>query len=311
MTTSTGAGTAPSGVVVVGDLLVDIIENEDGTRTRVPGGAGLNLAVGVRRLGTPAALVSPVSADGLGEWLRAAIIAEDVGLVPLACALPTGTATSRRVAGEPVYEFSEAIHNRRYAYPAADVATMGDGAVLVVNSYPMDDLDQVEALVDVVRRTGRTFVVDPNVRPTLVRDVSAYRSGLRRLAAVADVVKLSLQDIADLRVEDPGQFVAELLRSGVRVVVLTRAADGMSVHTADGVVATAPVPARPGPVVDTMGAGDATLARLVCGFAEDGVDLDATRWRDLAREAMDLAADICRISGGNLAALRPTERKER
>ncbi|QKW15268.1 PfkB family carbohydrate kinase [Verrucosispora sp. NA02020] len=311
MTASTGAGVAPSGVVVVGDLLADIIEHEDGTRTRHPGGAGLNLAVGVRRLGTPAALVSPVSADRLGAWLRDAVTAEDVALVPLTCALPTGTATSRRVAGEPAYEFSEAIQNRRYAYPEAEVAAMGSGAVLVVNSYPMDDLGQVQALVDVVRRTGRTFVVDPNVRPTLVRDVPAYRSGLRRLATVADVVKLSLQDIADLHVEDPEQFVAELLRSGVRVVVLTRAADGVSVHTADGVVATVPVPDRPGPVVDTMGAGDATLARLVCGVAEDGVDLDAARWRDLAREAMDLAADICRISGGNLAALRPTGRKER
>ncbi|MEH0970293.1 PfkB family carbohydrate kinase [Micromonospora sp. CPCC 205546] len=311
MTAPVGPGSPAPGVVVVSDALVDIIEYEDGTRTRHPGGAGLNLAVGVRRLGTAAVLAAPVSADHLGGWLRNAIADAGVTLVPLACSLPTGTAISRRVAGEPVYEFSAAIHERRYSYTPGDVAAIAAGSIVVVNSFPMHDPDQVAALVEVVRRAGRTFVVDPNVRPSLVRDVPAYRSGFRQLADVADVVKLSLQDIAGLDVGDPSEFVADLLRSGVRAVVLTRAADGVSVHTADGVVATAPVPVRPGPIVDTMGAGDATLARLVCGFAEYGIDLDTSQWSDLAREAMDLAADVCRISGGNLAALRLTEREER
>lgn len=308
MRPSAGRASLPTGVVVVGDVLVDVIEDEVGGRIRCAGGAGLNLAIGVHRLGTPSALAAPVASDELGAWLQSVVLTEGVTLIPLASSRPTGVATSKRVAGEPTYEFSESIHHRHYAYTAADVEAMSAGNVLVVNSFPMQDRAQTEALIEVVRRTGMTFVVDPNVRPTLVPDVRAYREGFRRLAEVADVVKLSLQDIAHLEAGTPEDVIDGLLQSGVRAIVLTKAGAGASVRTSGGAVMDVPVPTRSELVVDTMGAGDATLARLVCGIAKHGVDLTAHQWDDLLRESMELAADICRIKGGNLAAMRPTER---
>jgi fructokinase len=305
------SSSASPGVVVVGDVLVDVIEQPEGDPITCAGGAGLNLAVGVHRLGTTAALAAPMSQDRLGSWLRAAAAEEGVVLVPLACSRPTGIATSRRDAGEPFYEFSDSVHQRHFEFTEADVEAMSTGTVLVVNSFPINDRGQVEALIEVAQRTERTFVVDPNVRPTLVNDVSDYRAGLRMLASAAHVIKLSLQDIAHLEAGPPQDYVAELLDLGVGVVVLTRAEQGATLYTARGPELSVPASDRTQPVVDTMGAGDAALARLVCGLAEYGTDLSENQWRTVLGEAMELAADICRIEGGNLSAIRPTEWNDR
>lgn len=106
----------------------------------------------------------------------------------------------------------------------------------------------------------------------------------------------------------PEEVIDDLLECGVRAVVLTKAEAGASVRTVDGVTVDVPVPRRPEPVVDTMGAGDAALASLVCGVAEYGADLTDDRWGELLTRAMNTAADVCRTKGGSLAAGR--HRKE-
>lgn len=293
-----------AGIVVVGDAIVDIVEDPLGNRYRCPGGAGLNLAVAVRQRGMAAVLAAPLPPDEPGSWLRQVLFAEGATLVPLASSGPTGTATSRRVAGEPEYEFSSSVYHRHYAYSPCDVSAMSAGNVLVVNSFPMHDHAQDDALVEVVRRTGHTFVVDPNARPTLMVQPRQYRDGFRRLARAAHVVKLSRQDIADMEAKPPERVVDELLELGVGAVVFTKAAAGASVRTANGISVSVPASSRPEPVVDTMGAGDAALGSLVCGIAQHGRDLTADQWGGLLTLAMDAAADICRIEGGSFAAAR-------
>jgi fructokinase len=290
-------------VVVVGDALVDVLEGGD--RTYAAGGAGFNLAAGVRHLGAEAILACPISQDQWGGWLRDSIEAAGVTLIPLACSQPTGFATSRRVGGEPEYEFSEPVYQRHFSFTPAQAAAVPAGSVLVVNSFPMHDPSQVADLITVVTQRRQILVVDPNARRELLVDRVAYRNGLRRLASRAHVIKLSVQDVADLELGEPRAFAEQLLGLGVRAVVMTRGEFGASVYTADGPVISAPAAARREPVVDTMGAGDATLACLVVQFAAaGGVELDPPHWEDLLRSAMDLAADVCRTTGGSLAAAR-------
>jgi fructokinase len=292
---------AQPGVVVVGDVLVDVLVAAAGSRSRRPGGAGLNLALSLRQLGVRSTLAAPLARDADGDWLRT--VAGQGGVDVLALPHPgrTGVATSRRVAGEPVYAFSDSVLNRAYRWDslAAERVSAG-GRVLVVNSFPMHDPEQVAALAGLLERTGQRFVVDPNARPVLMTDVDAYRAGFRRLARAAEVVKLSTQDVAELGIADPDQLIGELFADGVQVVLLTRGAAGATVLTPAGLAVDVPVPARSGPVIDTMGAGDATLAVLVAGITREGIELTADRWRQLATDAMEVAADVCRQPGGSL-----------
>lgn len=286
-------------VVVVSDVLVDVTEQDDGRRTAYPGGAGFNLAVDVARLGVRTALAAPAPPDALGQALRRRLHSAGVDVIALPADVPTGVVTSRRTRGEPTYAFSPSMFARRYRLQPEHRAAAGTGAVVVVNSFPYEHPDQVDAVLELVTAGRHRLVVDPNVRPALVADVAAYRAGFRRTARHATLVKVSAQDVADLGLDDPDGLFDELLDEGPSTVVLTRAAYGATLRTADGTTVHAAIPARPEPVVDTMGAGDAVLARLVTELVR-GSGASGPDWARALREAMELAADVCRVAGGCL-----------
>jgi fructokinase len=125
-----------------------------------------------------------------------------------------------------------------------------------------------EALVD--REAGRRrIVLDPNVRPAVFGDASAYRGRFERLARLADVVKLSEDDAAwiwpGLAAED---VLGLLCGLGSEVVAITRAERGAIAASAAGVVDVAGVPVE---VVDTVGAGDSFGAALIASLVDEGV----------------------------------------
>ncbi|GAA3314596.1 hypothetical protein [Nonomuraea dietziae] len=66
--------------------------------------------------------------------------------------------------------------------------------------------------------------MDPNIRPLLV-DPGVYRAAMPRWAALADIAKVSEEDLAHLASLDG--FCAGLHAAGVRLVPVTRGADGV------------------------------------------------------------------------------------
>ena len=61
-----------------------------------------------------------------------------------------------------------------------------------------------------------------------------------------------------------------------------------------------PIAHLPGRIVDTMGAGDATLSATVARLATDGDPADAEVWGAVLRQAMEIAAATCRSEGALL-----------
>lgn len=191
-----GGRTVP-GVVIVSDILIDVIEEPDGSRVTRAGGAGFNLAASVARLGVPATLIAPVAEDAGGRFLSDAARAARVSLVNLENPWPTTVAISRRVNGEPQYTFSEWMRERRFPLASVDASAL-EGNVLAVNSFPMNDPVQVEDLTRFAKSAGLMLVTDPNARPTLLGDLAAYRGGVETLASASVAIKLSTEDIENL-----------------------------------------------------------------------------------------------------------------
>ncbi|HET8926516.1 MAG TPA: PfkB family carbohydrate kinase, partial [Microbacterium sp.] len=105
-------------VVVVGDALIDELRDERGVRELI-GGAALNVAVGLTRLGVPAALIAMVGDDQDGAHIRAYLA--DYGVDLLATPVPVSArAVSVRSGGEPVYAFSDAARERRVRFGEAE-----------------------------------------------------------------------------------------------------------------------------------------------------------------------------------------------
>lgn len=285
----------------MGDGIVDVIERGDGRGAVThPGGAGLNLAVGLARLGTPATLLYLSSDDPYGELIRDHLATHAVRAVGLPGTRPSGIATSvpGTAAGEVEYSFNDSMLNRRYRFTRDAVEAVSAASAVAVTAYPFDDPGSVRRYLELVDGLAAAKVVDPNPRPALVKDRNAYRTGFEEVARACDVIKLSDEDVEVLYGDD-GSPVAGLTALG-KVVVVTHGARGASVHLPDGsTISRAAFPLGL-PVVDTLGAGDAALAAVVAGLAVAGPSLEAGLWGRLLEQAMVIAAWTCRSPGGLL-----------
>jgi len=106
--------------------------------------------------------------------------------------------------------------------------------------------------------------LDPNVRLSLWGSEEELRRVVLPLLALADVVKLSEEDLAALvGTSDPACGSAEVLERGPRLVVVTRGKEGCFGRSARWTLA---VPGFRVPVVDTTGAGDAFAGGLLAGL---------------------------------------------
>jgi fructokinase len=267
-------------LLVVGEALVDVLEGVDH-----PGGGPANIAVGLGRLGHDVALLTCLGDDDRGRLVRAHLEASDVDV--LAAPLPR-TSTARATldaAGVATYEFD-------ITWDLGDLAPATAPTWLHVGSLGatlQPGADQVSRLVS--RYGGSTVIsYDPNVRPLLMSEADSPR--ILDLASRAHVVKLSEEDGAWLHPgERPVDVALRLLALGPQLVVVTLGANGaLAVLRNDPTVVLA-APTAGGPVVDTVGAGDAFMAGLVDVLS--GVDIHSLDV-GLVRAALDRAGLVAR-----------------
>ena len=237
-------------IIAFGEVLWDIIEG-------VPnlGGAPLNFAAHARRCGMDAAIVSAVGTDDLGERTRARIKEEGVDDSNLFTSdLPTGTVFVSVKDGIPAYDIRRPVAWDRIAFP--------DGRFLppVPRAFYY----------------GTLAARDGVSRGTLLRLLEAYQEALtfydvnlrqdywnetevRDLVRAATVLKLNDEEIEKLGFTVDGLF-RDFPRLGM--VIVTKGPDGCEVSVRNEGTFLSPS-YDAGPVVDTVGAGDAFSAAFV------------------------------------------------
>ncbi|MFJ2550944.1 PfkB family carbohydrate kinase [Microbacterium sp. NPDC087591] len=289
--------TSPAGsVVVIGDALIDEIRDDSGVRELV-GGAALNVAVGLRRLGVETTLIAMVGDDEAGAHIREYLSDHGVRLISSEAPHGSSRAIVQRAAnGEPHYVFNDAAQQRSIRYSDEARRAIADAGLVAISCFPFDVPAEVGALVDALG--DARVAVDPNPRTGMLRDRAEFVRGFERLAAGAAIVKVGADDAAILYDGDLDALRVRLRDLGAAAVLATAGADGATIDTDTG-VASAPIAQLPGVVIDTVGAGDATLAAVSEGLvAQSPTGLE--EWRALLARAMDVAAATCRAEGGLL-----------
>lgn len=286
----------PPSVVVIGDALIDEIRDDAGVRELV-GGAALNVAVGLKRLGLPTTLIAMVGDDEPGEHIRQYLDDHDVRLISSAAPHGSSRAVVQRGAGgEPTYVFNEAAQRRSIHFSGDARAAIAEADLVVVSCFPFDVPKEVDALIDATR--GARLAIDPNPRAGMLTDREEFVRGFERLAPGAAVVKVGADDASLLYDGDLDALRARLRAAGRGAVLATAGSAGATLESDAGIVTSA-IAALPGRIVDTVGAGDATLAAVAAGLVLDAPSgLEA--WRSLLERAMDVAAATCRAEGGLL-----------
>lgn len=297
------ASTSRARISVVGDALIDELRDPSGAREFV-GGAALNVAVGLALLGDDATLIAMVGDDEPAERIRAFLDDYGVRLVASPSQHGTSRAVSIRTDGEPRYEFNEAAQHRQLRFDDDTRAALADADLVVVSCYPFDDDEQVDLLLAAIEGPEHRLIVDGNPRSGMLHDRDRFLANFERVAARSLLVKVGDED-ADLLLGAPlDEFVARLGGGGSTdaagpAVLATAGRHGASLHHR-GIEVHADIVQLDGPVVDTMGAGDATLAAVVHRIAADGVPADAEAWSRALGEAMGIAAATVRHEGALL-----------
>jgi fructokinase len=259
-------------IAVVGEALVDLVETgDDEPRLARPGGSPYNVAIGLARLGRPAAFVGRLSRDPLGSILRRHAERSEVDLsLSVDAYEPTTVAlVTLDAQGAAQYRFG-VDGTADFRFTATELARVPDSVGAVHFGSLASWLGPGDAVIaeriGQLRAAGAAVSYDPNVRPHLQPDAAAARAQIEAALPLAHLVKTSEEDLDHVH---PGEaiddVVADWLRHGPSVVVVTHGGDGASAYTAGGSVRRAPVPVD---VVDTVGAGDAFMSGLLDALAE-------------------------------------------
>jgi fructokinase len=292
--------------VVIGDALIDEIRDAAGVRELV-GGAALNVAVGLRRLGVPTTLIAMVGADEPGDHIREYLADHDVTLIESPAPLGSSRAVVRAESGEPTYTFNAAAQARSIRYDDRARAAIADAALVAISCFPFDVPAEVDALAEALE--GARVAIDPNPRAGMLSDRAEFVRGFESLVSAAEIVKVGADDAALLYDGDLDALRARLRDIGARAVLATAGADGALLESDAGLV-RAPIASLAGPIVDTVGAGDATLSAVAAGLIASA-PVRTEEWQNLLDRAMDVAAATCRAEGGLLRTPESFEGGER
>jgi sugar/nucleoside kinase (ribokinase family) len=269
-------------VLTFGEALVGYGSVEDNLRvatqfTRFPGGAELNVAVGLTRLGVRTTWTSVLGNDAHGDYIADAV--GQLGVTPLVRRATGPTALMFKAGGadgDP--EVLQVRHRTAFAQHA--------DALLTADILALDGIDHLHltgialgispvvraaslTLLEAAIAAGLSVSFDPNLRLNLWPDRDEMRAVINTVAARATVVMPGVGEARMLTGHDDPQTIAKTyLDAGTREVVVKLGAEGALAWTAEDQNARsrrfAVTP------IDTVGAGDGFAAGYLAAFLGGG-----------------------------------------
>ncbi|HWG84652.1 MAG TPA: carbohydrate kinase [Deinococcales bacterium] len=280
-----GVGTR---LVVFGEALIDFKGAGGLAFQGYVGGSPLNVAVAAARLGLPSALATRLSTDLFGESIAAHLAGNGVsGEYLQRGPEPSTLAFVQLRDGSATYAFrNDGAADTRY--DPGDLALPATLGAVHFGSVSLLHDPGASAILRAVRAARDRALVhlDPNVRPTLVRDRAAYQARLDAAVSLAHWVKLSRDDLDWMAPgRDEAAVAGAWLARGPAVVVVTDGAGGARLYRRDE--DPMHVAAPPVEVADTVGAGDTFSGATIAALLERGVAAG-----DLARLPRGVLAQV-------------------
>lgn len=297
-------------LLAIGEALIDFIPAESGKELKhvsafqpKVGGAPANVVGAYVKLGGSGAMITQLGADPFGDK-----IVEELEECGIDCNYVKRTNEANTSLA---FVALKADGNREFSFyrkPGADMlmkpedvdtAWFEDIFALHFCSVSLGDWPMKEAhrkAVESASKAGALVSFDPNLRLALWDDENALRSVVKEFAPLADVLKISDEEIEFITGKtDIQEALPELLTGNTKLVIYTKGSDGAECYTrsAHGFAAGKKVKA-----VDTTGAGDGFIGSFLYCLSRDGVGVD--NLSDLPAEKMEeylaFANKFCGIS---------------
>ena len=258
-------------ILCCGEALIDMLPRRtaagEDTYLPDPGGAVHNTAVALGRLGESTGFFSGMSSDPFGQLLRDKL--DDCHVdhsMAVTSDRPTTMAFVKLKSGQATYFFYDENTAGRMLTPADLPRVTADAVFFGGISLVGEPCGAAyEALM---RREAphRLTMIDPNIRPSFIKDEAGYRARLGSMMGVADIIKTSDEDLDWITGSTDPSGLFET--TAAQVILLTKGSEGVTVVTRRD---KRDVAARTATVIDTVGAGDTFNAGFLAGLSRAGL----------------------------------------
>jgi len=285
--------------ISAGDILTDLVRTGASHWLSRPGGAGWNVARCVARLGLPSACAGSLGVDNFSDELWDASVAAGLDMRFL-----------QRVERPPLLAIVHQTHPPAYFFMGENGADLAfdptrlpagwiDAAKWVhfggisLARQPLGNT--LAALAAQLRGHGVKISFDPNYRNLMAH---GYEPTLRRMAALADLIKVSDEDLRMLfKTGDETAALAQLrAMNPAATVLVTRGPEAALLIDGNSVSEAKPPRVE---VVDTVGAGDASIGGLLFSL----MSAPQRAWPEHLAFALAAGAVACRHAGAHAPAL--------
>lgn len=300
-------------IVACGEALIDFMPTTtaEGATAFQPfnGGSVYNVAIALGRLGCDVGFFGGLSQDFFGHMLVDELQNSHVDIsLAVKSAYATTLAFVSFDSGQPEYVFLDEMSAGRMLevdqLPELDSAAnaLHFGSISLISEPAAASYEKLAKR----EKEKRILSIDPNIRPTLVSDRQTYQERLQRMIALADIIKISDEDLAwlapDISFED---CAMKWLGQGAALVVVTKGSEGATAYTSDCQIEQ---PSEKVTVADTVGAGDTFMAGLLASLDGQGLlsrDTLSNLDRSTLATAMAFASRVAAITVSRKGANPP------
>lgn len=307
----------------MGEIIIDLTEVGKSTGGNVLfernlGGAPLNVAVAVARLGLESAVVSKVGNDTFGKFAVNELKTKGVHTEGICFSNQYKTALSLvhlDETGDRSFEF--------YRNPSADMtisdddidySLIGQSKAFHFGSISMTNEPARGATlkaVEYAKSKGLTISFDPNLRPSLWGNLNDAKKQMCKGVSLCDVLKVSVEEMEFLTGEKSLEKGSEvLLKQGAKAVFVTLGKDGCFYRVGS---IYGKLPTYDTKVVDTTGCGDAFMGAILYEICKSQIDIACSDNKEIEKIVMfaNATGSLAAEKRGGLASMPDLESVER
>jgi fructokinase len=289
-------------IISLGEAVIDFKATGHLLFQGYEGGSPMNVSIAASRLGGKVGFAGQISSDLFGKSIKDYVQKNKVDTsFLLEHPAPSTLAFVAEIDGQAHFTFlSNGAANTLYnpqprpSFPDSLRFLQFGSISLLVEPTSSTILDIVKA-----HRDSVTIVLDPNVRPSVTPDKTAFTKSLESWIKLTHILKVSSQDLDWLYPNEPYEQAAKkYLELGVPVVLITDGDKGVTLYRKGHNDLHAPAPKVN--VVDTVGAGDTFTGSLMVALLEyKDLNLGDDDWRKVLSFATHAAAFNCTRAGAN------------
>lgn len=256
------------------------------------GGSPLNIAVGARRLGANATLITALGNDKIGDFILNFLEKENINTSAI-CRVENARTSAVVLGIEPPDRFPLVYYRENAADSQVTIdqvinAGIGKYKLLEISGTALNVEPSRSAVfyaAEVAIENKTDVILDIDFRADQWKDIRSFGVMVRALlpkvkiaiGTEEEVLAATLQSVDQVRIKhqqisapeitgDINSSVQKILRSGPEVLIVKRGAKGVTIFYSDGRIEE--VPGFPVDILNVLGAGDAFASGFIFGYLQ-------------------------------------------